>query len=1237
MTAQVSYLKNALTPQHRDVMDVESRSIQSLAPDWQIPYVAFLDGEPVLRADWELVVEDGHSLAFVDVNAIPQGGGNGGSNPLTAILMIAVAIYAPYLAGSLYGAMGGTLVAANAGMMISAMTIGIQMVGMALISALMPPPQPTSPQTANALAAASTTYNLQAQGNTARLEAAIPEHFGRMLAYPDFAAQPYQEFAGNEQYIYQLLCIGRGSYDIESVRIEDTPIANFDDIVYEVVPPGGTLALFPSSVLTSVEVSGQTLTTGTYIGSFVANAAGSTANYLGFDFLAPRGLYYANDNGDLSAMSVTVSVEARQINSLGTPVGAWVVLTAGTVYGPWSDWAYVATAGTNSATEEFRTDSYPGSEWDPNPSSLSYRRTRTVAYGSEEFSGATTTPQRYSRRYAVAAGRYEVRVKRTDTEQTSTRYGHNFVWGGLRSYLQDNRTFGDVTLIGLRMRASNSLSMQSSRKINVIAYRKLPIWNGSTWSAPTATRSIAWPIVYAAKQIGLTDAQIDLAALLALNTTWSARGDRFDARFDNFLSFWEAVTKIAGAGRAKPYMQGGILRIFRDQAATVPVALYSMRNIVRGSFSVDYLMPTVDTADQVNVGYFDETNWAPARVSAKLPGSASLKPVKVDLFGVTGRDQAFREGMKLAADNRYRRKLIKFDTEMEGFIPSFGDLIAIQHDMPAWGQGGEVTAWNAGTKTATLSEPPVWGTGTHYIGLRKRDGSVDGPFVVTAGAQANQVVLATSPSFTPYTGQSEERTHFAFGWAETWRQRARVLSAKPQGPYRVSLECVNEDDNVHNAEAGAVTPVAPVSQLAGYQNAPVLKNVTAYPMRDNPGIMVLSWPAAAWAQSYVVEQSSDGLVWAPSGSTGTTTCTTPIFYGKTSRFRAAAIGLSRGPWFNVQPDVTPPPSFDVFTVMVQPDGTRQYNFSYNAIAAQPVDWKGAEIRYVSGTFAAPDWATMTRLQDQTTYYTNSPVELNAPLSGTYTFACKSLDTTGNESAYLVRTITLPDRRLGNVFDEFYEHSAGWLGTLTGCHVQDGVLEANDATTWATLPATWDGWTRWNFAPTSPISYTSPVRDFGTVIAGQINSTVDADGTVVQELATSADGTTWSAWSSAAAPFSTRYLKLRLTVTASGPAPVPVIRAWGYQINAPMRSEYINDLVISSLTGSYRIGVGDIRIPLAGVYSVLKRTTPVIQDSSAGTWSYARIDQVLTYGPRWQFRLNGVLADPAFVDFIIEGY
>jgi len=43
----VVYLENGLCPQNRQVMQVAPTSIRALAPDWQIPFVAFVDGQPV--------------------------------------------------------------------------------------------------------------------------------------------------------------------------------------------------------------------------------------------------------------------------------------------------------------------------------------------------------------------------------------------------------------------------------------------------------------------------------------------------------------------------------------------------------------------------------------------------------------------------------------------------------------------------------------------------------------------------------------------------------------------------------------------------------------------------------------------------------------------------------------------------------------------------------------------------------------------------------------------------------------------------------------------------------------------------------------------------------------------------------------------------------------------------------------------------------------------------------------
>ena len=927
MFATAVTVRDPFNPWKRESAPIQPGcSIRSLAPDTDQPFIILRNGNAVLRADWEADIEEGDILAVV---ILPQGGDQGGSNPLRMVLMMAVMVMAPVMAGEL--ALGsaeasflatGTLTSATEmAMMTSMYSAGIAFAGMALVNALVPAPKPPSTQQAASLAAASPTYSIQAQGNVARLDSAIPAGYGRLRVFPDFAAQPYIEYAGNEQYVYQLLCLGKGEYDIEATQIDDTDISSWEEVEIEVIPPGGAITKFPVNVITSVEVTGQELATaaaGTYtqsayaitvtqtghgltpgryvylditsgasvdgsfavattptpdtftvtdtvsrttsgnvtvqpwLGHFVANTSGTVANTIGIDVALPRGLYsYDTGTGALTTMAISFVCEARQIDDTGAVIGVW------------------------------------------------------TGIGSETISDSTTTPHRYSFRYTPATpGRYQIRMRRLDVKSTLSTVGHEIDWVGLRAYLPETRTFGNVTLLAARMRASNSLSMQASRKINVVCTRRLPIWDGSTWSAPTATRSIAWAVADVLRNTdygaGFADKRIDLAGLLALNATWSTRGDEFNGRFDNTITVWEALTKILQVGRAKPFMQGGVVRAVRDQQQTVPVAMFSGRNIKRGSFTVEYLMPTMSTADAVDGAYFDAGTWSPGRVQAKLPGSAALNSTKIDLtVGCTSRDQAFREGMYQCADNFYRRGRCKFTTEMEGFIPSYGDLIAILHDMVGWGQVAEVVAWNASTRVMTLSEPMTWGTGTHYIGLRKRDGGLDGPYVVTAGVDAWHVVLAIAPGTVPYTGGSEERTHVAFGWGETWRQLAKVTGITPRGLYDVEIQAVVEDNNVHTAELGVVTPTAQTSQLTTIYTAP---EVASLVMRSSPSDVskaLLCWESAPGADRYLIEvanTNSADAMWTRVGETSANNYAVTAIYGASTWFRVCAIGLTKGPW-----------------------------------------------------------------------------------------------------------------------------------------------------------------------------------------------------------------------------------------------------------------------------------------------------------------------------------------------------
>lgn len=853
-TYTVVHAGNPFTP-HRD-RQVSTRSrrvrIATLAPKTTLPFICLVNGKPLMRDGWDARPQHGDIVTFV---TLPQGGG-GGSNPLQVVAMLAVTYFTMGAGAALWmpAGMAGTFTGA-------ALSTAAFMAGSAVVNAFMPPPKPPSSQQAASMAAPSPTYSLSAQGNSARLGSAIPVQYGRHIAYPDFAAEPYAEFVGNEQYLYQLFVLGQGEHSIEAVRIEDTPIANFEDITYEVVAPGSAVTLFPSNVQSSIEVAGQEALTNTPLGPFVINAAGTLANYLAIDIVCPKGLFYANDQGGLNSKTVTFKVEAQTVDANGAGYGNWIVL------------------------------------------------------GTETITAATNTPQRKSYRYAVTEARYQVKLTRMDTKDTSSRAGHDLNWAGARAYLPGSQSYGNLTLIAMRLKASNSLSQAASRRVNVISTRMLLTWNPTTgWSAPVATSSIAWAIadiLRADYGAGLADANIDLAQLYVLDQVLTPRGDTFNGRFDNTISAWEALTKVSQCGRTKPYLQAGIVHFVRDQAQSIPVAMFGPTNMVRGSLSVDYLMPTVETADAITIQYFDAATWKPAEVTAALAGSTASNPSKMQLFGCTNRDQAWREGMYIAACNRYRRKMISHQTEMEGFIPTFGDLVALSHTRLSAAVSGEVTAWDAANLILTLAEPVTFTAGqTHYIGLRKRDGSFAGPYVATAGADEFHVVLGSAPSFTPYTGSAEDRTTFSFGTGAEYRSLALLTAVKPRSGHLVELSYVNDAPEVHAADTGTVPAPPAAWDLPKVPTIPAVTglNVVQGGTPAKPTLSI-SWLPAAGADHYLVEQSVDGVAWTGAGNITGTSLVVEVQPG-TIQIRVAGVGLTRGAWAYWTGDagaVLPPP------------------------------------------------------------------------------------------------------------------------------------------------------------------------------------------------------------------------------------------------------------------------------------------------------------------------------------------
>lgn len=126
-------------------------------------------------------------------------------------------------------------------------------------------PKPQAP------VAGSSNNELSQRSNQARLNARIPDIFGRVRSYPDLIAQTYTIYKDGIEIEECLMCIGRGYFQILDMRDGDTDVANIAGTSVSVYDPftsivgtpiyqvGEAFTELPKFVRTSASINGQTI------------------------------------------------------------------------------------------------------------------------------------------------------------------------------------------------------------------------------------------------------------------------------------------------------------------------------------------------------------------------------------------------------------------------------------------------------------------------------------------------------------------------------------------------------------------------------------------------------------------------------------------------------------------------------------------------------------------------------------------------------------------------------------------------------------------------------------------------------------------------------------------------------------------------------------------------------------------------------------------------------------------
>lgn len=603
----------------------------------------------------------------------------GNSGLLRNVLSITVAVAAmalgqfyvgPMLLGA--GGLGLTGAALTAATSVATGVLGIA--GALLVNSLVPiRNNNTSVGEANV-----PNYSVSGWRNALNPDAPVPAPLGRIRYAPPYAAQPYTEAVGDDNYVIALFCFGSGPLAISDLRIGDTPIGKYTEISYELRegwPGDAPVTLYPQQVLeerVSVELSRV------HAATFGADSrwTAADATEVSIDITFPNGLAAFSE---YSAYGNTYNIE-----------------------GPWGVDVLIEQRLESSSAWETVT------QW--NIGHMTQRTfTRTFRW---------SLPTR---------GRYEIRVSRLsddwdDWNQSAQSWKiiSRSWWSACRSYRPEYPLNVDrpLAICAVKVKATRQLN-GTLDNFNAVCSRICWDWDAPSQSwvfRETANPASLFRYVLQSGDFAypLPDASIDLAGLQYWHGFCAARGLRYNRVHDFEAELYDVLADVAAAGRASPTDLGGKWSVVIDEIKSLVVAHISPRN----SWSFSGKRQFVRFPDAFRVRFQDETStfgFTEAEMVIPWPGFVGdpLVTEAIDLPGFTSPTLIWQEARRRQYELKYRRDDYFVEQDFESIVYRRGDLVRLSHDVLKRTQkSARVTAVNGAV--VTLDDTVEMQAGTDY-------------------------------------------------------------------------------------------------------------------------------------------------------------------------------------------------------------------------------------------------------------------------------------------------------------------------------------------------------------------------------------------------------------------------------------------------------------------------------------------------------------------------------------------
>ena len=907
---------------------------------------------------------------------------------------------------------------------------------------------------------------------------------------------------GDKQYLSILYCLAQGMIDsITDIKLNGNPLTNYQNCEIETRMGTNTQTVMKNfndsyaDTALAYELNDDSVW-------HTVQCDGNDAQGLEITLSFPQGLYHSNDHGNPDWTGVTIEAQYRKVGDtdwIKIPVWnenyTWEPIVpngkswnwnfqrlygapawwqthwqqdCGTFQGYEVDYTYTRRGKTYTVYKTDDDGNYI-EKWTYSMTLDEYKNKVIASHNGDGVIRQKKTDAFYRVYdvYGLEPAQYEVRVRCTHKDDTSTRTANKIQWVGITQIIYDDFRYPGKALLGLKALATDQLSGSDPQLTCMISRSLVWVWNPDTKAyeqKPAANPAwAAYDILHQCRKLTSVDGKdsfvatgipyenIDYDAFNAWADMCDANNIDFNYLYDSAMKLYDALQYPCRVGYGAIVLIGTKVSCIYD-CASDPVQLFTVANIKKDSFSNEY-QSTDDRANCIEVSFINkdknyERDVLAVYSDAYNDSDVPSQPTQVELMGCTDVNQAYRYGAYKLRSNKYEIRTVSFEAFADAIACQIGDVILVQEDIMDWGVGGRIVAIDG--NVVTIDQPAD--TLSDVTTMLIRGNSTDKPSYYNISSIAgNKVTLASAPS------DAEPDCIYVIGHKGHEAKKFRVLSISASHSDEArTIQAIEYYPELYDMD---VTNLPEVERYDDTVEPPknLILSTEKYCEADSTitNLVHATWINPRTLNPVVMEVSNDGENWIYEKKfvSGETQYTLNALSMKTYYVRLCAVNdvgiKSEYCTNNILTNGTDalPPDVKTINVEKMASGLRRYWWDFDY--PYPNDIKGFRIKYTQGSEL--NWDAGIPVQEG--LIVTQPYETQTVRQGTHAVMIKAVDNAGNESknfAYCI--LDLGDLLEQNVLVENDFKADTWkaLTSNTGKIMQDGYIHAvNDIYMWPT--------------------------------------------------------------------------------------------------------------------------------------------------------------------------------------------